>query len=399
MSNSAFSSWPQFSEEEILSVSDVLASGKVNYWTGSKGKQFESAFAEYLGCKHALAVSNGTVSLELALKALQIGQGDEVIVPSRTFIATASSVVACQATPIIADVDYDTQNITVETIKAVVTSQTKAVIVVHLAGLSCDMDPIMQFARAKNIKVIEDCAQAHGAKYKDRYVGTIGDMGSYSFCQDKIMTTGGEGGLLVTNHSDLWQNAWSYRDHGKSYEETMRADHPPGFRWLHHSFGSNFRMTEMQSTIGLIQLKRLKSWVEKRRANASQLLDVIKTLPGIQVFEPSSDYYHAYYKFYATLVPEELKSDWNRARIIETLASQGIPCFEGSCSEIYKEQAFIKAGLAPEQPMPKAKKLGETSLMFLVDPTITHNNLEKMLKAIMAVFQEATLSSATAYIG
>ncbi|MBV1874438.1 MAG: DegT/DnrJ/EryC1/StrS aminotransferase family protein, partial [Gammaproteobacteria bacterium] len=232
-----FSPWPSFSQHEADTVSKVLLSNKVNYWTGSEGRNFEKEFASFADCEHAIAVANGTLALDLALKVLGIGDGDEVVVTSRTFLASVSCIVNAGAVPVFADVDGDSQNITADTIRAVLTSKTKAIICVHLAGWPCAMDSIMALASEQDLLVVEDCAQAHGAKYKGKSVGSFGHAAAWSFCQDKIMTTGGEGGMFTTNDSSLWEKAWAYKDHGKSYDAVYNTKHPPGFRWLHESFG------------------------------------------------------------------------------------------------------------------------------------------------------------------
>lgn len=375
-------SWPVFSAEEINKVSEILASGKVNYWTGQEGRLFEEEYAQAVGTKHAVALMNGTVALEAALAALEIGPGDEVITTCRTFIASASCVVMRGATPVLADIDPVSQNITVDTIKKVLSPKTKAIIVVHLAGWPCDMDAITRFARQHNLFVIEDCAQAHGAKYKDRAVGSFGDVAAFSFCQDKIITTGGEGGIITTNNTNIWEKIWSLKDHGKSYEAVFKQQHPPGFRWLHESFGTNWRMTEMQAAIGRIQLRKLSDWIESRRRNTAILRNSFKQIPAFRVTEPTEDYYHAYYKYYVFVRPEKLKSSWDRDRISQAINNEGIPCFSGSCSEIYLEKAFIKSGLTPAERFPVAKVSGETSLMFLVHPTLT---VEQMLHTAQIV--------------
>ena len=250
-----FSPWPSFTQEEADSVRDVLLSNKVNYWTGSECREFEKEFSAWSNVQYSVALGNGTLALDVALKALDIGVGDEVIVTPRTFIASVSSIVNSGAVPIFADVDLDSQNISVESIRSVITNRTKAIVCVHLAGWPCDMDEIMDLANEFNLSVIEDCAQAHGSKYKGKPVGSIGHIGCWSFCQDKIMTTGGEGGMVTTNDESLWRKMWAYKDHGKSYEAVYEREHPEGFRWLHESFGTNWRMTEMQAVIGRIQLK------------------------------------------------------------------------------------------------------------------------------------------------
>ena len=388
--NKSFSLWPHFAQDEINAVDNVLKSGKVNYWTGEEGRLFEKEFAAFTGCNYAIALANGTVALELALYALDIGRGDEVIVTSRTFIASASCVVMRGAVPIVADVDLVSQNITPETIKVAITPKTRAIIAVHLAGWPCDMDPIMGLARQHGLKVIEDCAQAHGATYKKRPVGSLGDIAAFSFCQDKIMTTGGEGGMLTVNDQGLWEKAWAYKDHGKSYEAVYNKEHPRGFRWLHESFGTNWRITEMQSAIGRLQLRKLHDWVKIRQKHASVLTDCLSNIPALRVTVPPIDFNHAYYKYYVFVKPEMLKSGWNRDRIIDAIWADGIPCYSGSCSEIYLERAFEHSGLRPTKRLKNAKELGETGLMFLVHPTLGNNDIEDICRSVKRVLKEGT---------
>lgn len=369
-----FSPWPSFSQHEADEVSRVLLSNKVNYWTGDEGRNFENEFASFADCKYAVAVANGTLALDLALLALGIGAGDEVIVTPRTFLASVSCIVNAGAKPVFADVDIDSQNITAETIAAVLTNKTKAIICVHLAGWPCDMDAIMALAKEHDLKVIEDCAQAHGAKYKGRSVGSIGHIGCWSFCQDKIITTGGEGGMVTTNDQALWTKMWSFKDHGKSFDAVYHKQHPPGFRWLHESFGTNWRLTEMQSAIGRIQLQRMNDWHKKRTDNALAIAKACEPFSAnglLRVPLPSSDIEHAFYKFYIFVEPAMLKPNWTRDRIIDEVNQRGVPCFQGACPEVYLEKAFENTGFRPVKRLPVAKKLGETSLMFLVHPTLT----------------------------
>ena len=385
-----FAPWPYFEEDEINAVAEVMRSGKVNYWTGEQGRRFEEEFADYTGCAYAIALTNGTVALELALYALGVGVGDEVITTSRTFIASASAAVMRGTTPVIADVDPESQNITAETIRAVITPRTKAIIAVHLAGWPCDMDPIMALAKEHGIKVIEDCAQAHGATYKGRPVGSLGDVAAFSFCQDKIMTTGGEGGLLTTNDEDLWKKAWAFKDHGKSYDAVYNRDHPPGFRWLHESFGTNWRLTELQSAIGRLQLRKLPSWSEARQRHAAILTERFSAVDALRVTSPSSEIKHAYYKYYAFVRPERLRATWNRDAIMQAISDEGIPCFSGSCSEIYLEKAFVRENLGPAKPLPVARELGETSLMFLVHPTLSEQDMHNTCDAVEKIMAHAS---------
>ena len=383
-----FAPWPHFESEEIDAATRVLRSGKINYWTGEEGRRFEEEFAAQAGCKYGVAVANGTVALELALHALGISSGDEVIVPSRTFIASASCAVMRGARPILADVDRNSQNLTAETIRPLITSKTKAVIAVHLAGWPCDMDPILELARQHGLKIIEDCAQCHGATYKNLPVGSLGDAAAFSFCQDKIMTTAGEGGMVTTSDETIWRRAWSFKDHGKNYDTVYNGKHRPGFRWLHECFGTNWRLTEMQSAVGRVLLRKLPRFVERRRKNADILTEKFKTIPGLRVTVPPPVIGHSYYKYYAFVRREHLRAGWNRDRIMAAINAQGIPCFSGSCSEIYLEKAF-PAEMRPNQRLEVARELGETSLLFLVHPTLSETDMIDTYNAVKGVFQVA----------
>jgi dTDP-4-amino-4,6-dideoxygalactose transaminase len=391
MINSPLSPWPSFTQEEADAVSTVLLSNKVNYWTGTECRDFEKEFAAWCDADFAIALGNGTLALDVAFKALNIVAGDEVVVTPRTYLASVSSVVTAGATPIFADVDLNSQNITAESIKAVLTPNTKAVVVVHLAGMPADMDPIMTLAHEKGLAVIEDCSQAHGAYYKGRAVGTIGHVGTWSFCQDKIMTTGGEGGMVTTNDRSLWEFMWSYKDHGKSYDAVYNRQHPPGFRWLHESFGTNWRMTEMQAAIGRIQLKRMSDWTAKRQRNALEIDKALSGFECIRLVNIPDDCEHAEYKHYAFIKSEKLNGGWTRDRIVEEINALGVPCFQGSCSEVYLEKAFDNTGWRPKQSLPNAKKLGETSVMFLVHPTLTEDEVNKTCLVIEQVLKKASV--------
>ena len=386
MLNIQFSPWPSFTQEEADAVSQVLLSNKVNYWTGTECREVEKEFAAWAGTDYAVALANGTLALDVALQAMGIGEGDEVIVTPRSFIASVSTVVNAGAIPVFADVDNNTGNISATTIAPKVTDKTKAIICVHLAGWPCDMDEIMALAKQHNLWVIEDCAQAHGAKYKGKPVGSIGHVGAWSFCQDKIMTTGGEGGMVTTNDKALWQKMWEYKDHGKNYDSIYHKQHPPGFRWLHDSFGTNWRMMEMQAVIGRIQLKKMAEWTKIRTQNAKILRDALTQFAGEQQFlripdiefhqVMGSDSVHAYYKYYVYVRPENLPENINRDSILNALNEKKIPCFSGSCSEIYLEKAFDNHPSRPNARLTVAKELGETSLMFLIHPTLTTNEMQ-----------------------
>ena len=386
MLHTQFSPWPSFTQEEADAVSQVLLSNKVNYWTGTECREFEKEFAAWAGTDYAVALANGTLALDVALQAMGIGEGDEVIVTPRSFIASVSTVVNAVAIPVFADVDNNTGNISATTIAPKITDKTKAIICVHLAGWPCDMDEIMALAKQHNLWVIEDCAQAHGAKYKGKPVGSIGHVGAWSFCQDKIMTTGGEGGMVTTNDKALWQKMWEYKDHGKNYDSIYHKQHPPGFRWLHDSFGTNWRMMEMQAVIGRIQLKKMAEWTKIRTQNAKILRDALTQFAGERQFlripdiefhqAMGGDSVHAYYKYYVYVRPENLPENINRDSILNALNEKKIPCFSGSCSEIYLEKAFDNHPSRPKARLTVAKELGETSLMFLIHPTLTTNEMQ-----------------------
>lgn len=402
MLNTPFSPWPSFTAEEANAARDVILSNRVNYWTGQECREFEKEFAAWCGAKHAIALANGTLALDVALKALDLGPGDEVVVTPRTFIASISCVVNAGAIPVFADVEPDSGNISARTVAQVLTPRTKGIICVHLAGWPCDMDPMMELAEKHGLKVIEDCAQAHGARYKGRSVGTIGHVGAWSFCQDKIMTTGGEGGMVTTNDRDLWSTMWSYKDHGKSWEAVYERQHPPGFRWVHESFGTNWRMLEVQAAIGRIQLRRMADWTEKRNANARALAAVCANYSAVRMPEfrcglgcsttcaTESGCAHAQYKYYVYVHPEKLSDGWTRDRIVDEISCQGVPCYQGSCSEVYLEKAFEDTAWRPSERFPVARELGETSLMFLVHPTLTEAEILKACRVVESVLKQAS---------
>ena len=390
MLNTAFSPWPSYTDEEVDAVAETLRSNRVNQWTGEHVRQFETEFAQWCGTGYAVAVSNGTLALDLALKVLKIGPGDEVIVTPRTFMASVSSVVTAGAKPVFADVDRDTGNITDETIGPHITKRTKAILPVHLAGWPVDIAAISDLVGAPDIFVIEDCAQAHGALVRGRSVGSLGDIGAWSFCQDKIMTTGGEGGMVTCSDAALWSDMWSYKDHGKNWDAVFSHTHAPGFRWVHESIGTNWRMLEMQAVIGRIQIKRMQAWTARRTEIAHRLHSALLPFAGsVRAPLPDPDFTHAFYRFYAYVRPEALREGWDRDRIVAEFGKAGVPLFQGSCSEVYLEKAFDNTGIRPAQRLPVARELGETSLMFLTHPTLTDDEIDKTCAVVTRVMSDA----------
>lgn len=390
MLDSHFQPWPVFSQQEVDAVSEVLRSGRVNYWTGQACREFEREFAVWCGVSHAVSLANGTLALDVALRALGIGPGDEVIVTPRTFLASVSAVINAGARPVFADVDADSGNISPTTVAAVLSPATRAILCVHLGGWPCEMDGLLDLARSQGLKLIEDCAQAHGASYRGRSVGSIGDVGAWSFCQDKIITTGGEGGMVTTRDRELWSAMWSYKDHGKSWDAVYHREHGPGFKWLHESFGTNWRMLEVQAAIGRIQLQRLPAWSARRRQLAEALAGVARDLPALRVPQVPAHMVHAHYRQYFYVRPAALRAGWTRDRIVDEIRALQVPCFQGTCSEVYLEKAFDGTGLRPPQRLPVAQALGETSLMFLVHPTITDAEIARAGDALTTVLRAAS---------
>lgn len=376
--------WPVFGAEEVAAVAGVLRSGKVNYWTGEEGRQFEREFAASEGRRFGVAVSNGTLALELALRALGVGPGDEVITTARTFIASASCAAMIGAHPVLVDVDRDSQNLTAITIAPAISARTRAIVAVHLNGWPCDMEPIMQLARAQDLAVLEDCAQAQGASSNGRLVGSVGDTGAFSFCQDKIMTTGGEGGMIVMDDAALHEKVWSLKDHGKAREG--EPGRPYG------SFGTNARMTEMQAAIGRIQVYKVRGWLAERRRNAAVLQGRFAAVPGLRVTVPAAEVEPAWYRYTVFVEPGALKAGWSRDRIAHGIAAAGVPCFTWANSQLQYQKAFadLRAPSSrPPAPTPVAQELSETSLIFLVHPTLSEEHMQQTADTVASVMAEA----------
>lgn len=386
--NTSVPSWPRFDPDEVAAATDVLASGRVSYWTGDQGRLFEAEFARWVGVEHAVAVSNGTVALELALRALGVRPGDEVIVPTATFIATASAVVAVGAVPVVVDVEPVSQCLTADLVRDAVTSRTSAVIVVHMAGWPVDVGAVREAVRAHGVRVLEDCAQAHGARYAGLRVGGLGDAAAWSFCQEKIMTTAGEGGAITTNDRDVWRACWERKDHGKNWESVTEPDPRPGFRWLHDSFGTNARLTEVQAAVGRRQLTKVDEWVARRRRHATTLLAGLGDIPALRLPDPTGPVEHAWYRFWVHVRPELLRPGWDRDRIVASVLAEGLPCAHGGCTEIHRERAF-PAVWQPRTPVPVGAELGRTSFVLPVHPTLTDADVEDLVEAVRKILEVA----------
>ena len=384
--------WPSPSEAQIAAVTDVLRTGRINYWTGEVGRSLEREYAEYLGCKHALLAANGTLALELALRGLRIGRGDEVVVPARTFIATASCIVTVGATPVVADIDPDSGNLTAATVSAALSERTKAVVVVHLGGWPAEMDDLLALARERGLKVVEDCAQAHGGTYRGRLLGSLGDVACFSFCQDKIIAAG-EGGLVACNDDEVAERIWSYRDHGKSYTKYHDPEfmaRKASFKWVHDSFGSNHRMAELESAMARVGLAELPAAHARRTELALRLAAGLEPLRGIRAPLPPTGSEHAFYRLYAYVRPDELAGGWGRDRVLFAIAAEGVPVQYGSCAELYREDAMRKAGFGPDGRLPGAALVHDTSLAFFVHPTLADTDIDDVIAAVAKVMEAAT---------
>ncbi len=386
--------WPNYDNEVILKTSEILRNGAVNYWTGEEGKLFENEFSNWCGVKHSLCMANGSLALSAIYKAIGLVENDEIITTPRTFIATSSEAFLLGAKPVFAEVDRESGNITAESIRPLINKKTKAIAVVHIAGWPADMLEICKLAKEFDLYVIEDCSQAHGAAIKvdDYYksVGSFGDVAAWSFCQDKIMTTGGEGGMVTTNRDDLWELMWTLRDHGKNRKELMKKTSSRSFKWLHDNKGTNMRLTEFQSAIGRIQLKNINEWNKRRKYNAQILINKLSNLKILRIPQPNEYYRHAWYKLYCYLNKEFLRDGWNRDKIIFEISSKGYACFEGGCSEIYRENIFSSLENYSNKKLPVARELGNTSLMFLVHPTIDESQIYCYSECIFNVLSEAS---------
>ena len=385
-----FSTWPSYSKTEAGLVRDVIQSNKVNYWSSETCKIFENNFSKYHGVKYATAVMNGSVALEIALKALDLKKNDEVIVTSKSFVISASAVLNIGAKPVFSDIEYESGNIDPNFVKKLINKKTKVIIVVHLSGWPCDMDKIIRLSKKFNIKIIEDCSQAHGAKINNKFVGSFGDLSIWSFCNDKIMTTGGEGGMITTNNKNYYKKVNSYKDHGKNFSKIKNNKNKIGFQYVHDDFGSNYRMTAMQSAIGIYQLKQLKSWVSKRFNHYKYFLNSLKNINGLIIPKLPKNIIHASYRMYVYLDYSKIKKKISVREVIKMIRSYGVPCSTGACSEIYREIIFKKYFKKPIKRLKNAKLSDETSIAFFINPFSKVAEVDLMVNSIKKVLNKIT---------
>jgi dTDP-4-amino-4,6-dideoxygalactose transaminase len=370
--------WPEYSEKEIEGVSEILKTGRVNQWTGDYVREFEKKFSKYFDVNYSIAINNGTSALELCLKVLNLNDNDEVIVTPRSFVASVSCILINRLKPVFADVDLNSQNITLQNIKNVITDKTRAVICVHLNGFPCEIEEIYSYCKENNIYVIEDCAQSHGAKYNGKYLGSFGDINAWSFCQDKIMSTGGEGGMITTNNKDLFEKAWSFKDHGKDINLYYNRPITNQFSFVHNSVGSNYRMTEIQAYIGLIQLDYLETWIQHRRELSSIYNNKFKNLNNIRLQYENENTLCSYYKYYFFVKDISI-----RQYIIDEISRNNIKVYYGSCGELYKEKCINQNIICHN-----SKILHETSIVLLVDPSYSKIDIMNNANIIYNILQK-----------
>lgn len=397
-----FPMWPSFSEKTIQMVAEPLKTGKVNYWTGDIGVKFEKAWAEYNGAKYCVTTTSGTSALHTAVAALGIGPGDEVICPSYSFIASSFCILQAGALPVFADTDYS-HTIDPKDIEDKINERTRAILVVHLYGVVCDMDPIMEIARKYNLYVIEDCAQAHGGEYKGKKVGTIGDVGCFSFCQSKHFTTGGEGGAVITNNEDLYWECMSFRDHGYDVRERLRLlELEKKLMYIHRRVGFNYRMTEIQSLIGLCELERFETWnLPNRRRNGRFLIEALKDHPLV-LYPPLDTEERKNAFWWAPFVLDIDRLKVPMKQFIAAMEAEGVPVYGVLWPEMYKEKAYTeRVGFGrlnypfndpnarfidyTKVECKTAKYLSERTLSFFTHPVYEIKHMEKYVEAFNKV--------------
>ncbi len=333
--------WPNFDENAIKAVEEVLRSGKVNYWTGAKGMEFEKKFADWQGSKYAISVATGTAALHVGLAAMGIGPGDEVIVPSYTFIASSFSILQAGAIPRFADVNREDHCISIESAEKLINERTKSIMPVHLYGNVCEMDKINAFAKKHNLTVIEDNAEAFGGYYKGKKTGTLGDIAGCSFCQNKTFTTGGEGGMITTDNEDFAWIARSFRDHGYDVKQRLSLlELEQKLPYIHNMVGWNYRMTEMQSAIGIAELDRIDTWnMPNRERNARIIIDLIKDLPQV-LYKPidTDERKNGWFVMAFSLDIENMTCDIKE--FVEAAVAEGAPVWKVFWPQCHTEQAF-----------------------------------------------------------
>ncbi len=378
--------WPNFDKNLISKVNSIISSGKINYTEGSYGIKFEKEFSKFVGNKYSVAICNGTAALEVAIKSLRLPKNSEILVPARSFFSSASCIVNTGYVPVFVDVDLSTQNISIDDIKKKITKKTKAIICVHLAGLPCDMYGIKKIINKKKISIIEDCSQAHGASIDNKQVGSFGDISTWSFCNDKIISTLGEGGMISTNKKKLYLFCKRIINHGTNLKDNKKTEK---FIYNKDYFGTNLRITEIQSCAGLEQLKKLKK-IQKKRENISKSYHKIlsRYKSYFNCYYPSKKIKSAWYRLYFFLRTDLKKYQKLRFKIIQDLRKNNLKCFTGSCPEIYLEKAFKKLNNSKIIRLKNCKTLGETSIALEINHTLKYSQHKKKILILKQVIDK-----------
>lgn len=379
--------WPNYSENEIKKVIRVIKSGKVNYVNGKLGKKFENLFSKWVKRKYSVALANGTVALELAIKSLKLPPKSEILVTARSFFSSASVIVRAGFVPKFLDVDLYTQNILIKDIKKKISKKTKAIICVHLAGNPCDMKNIINISKKYRLKIIEDCAQAHGARIDEKIVGSFGDVSAWSFCNDKIISTLGEGGMVSTNNKKIYNYINSYKDHGLSLKKKKNLNQK--FIYNKDFFGSNYRLTEVQSAIGIAQLLKINDTLKKRNYIAKKYIKIFEKFNNFFYFyKPPSNIKNSWYRFYV-FIKKDLKNFQSiRDKIIYNLNKNGILCYYGACPEIYLENAFKNSNYRSKKRLYNCSILGKTSIALDINHTLSKKTININSKKIYKVLKK-----------
>ena len=374
------SKWPNYDSKIINKIINILKSGRTNYLIGKEGSKFEKNFSKFYNIKYTNVVANASLGLELSLLSLNLKKGDEVIVTPRSYHSSVSSIIRAGLTPIFADIDRYSMNICPKSIEKNISKKTKAIICVHLYGMPCDMKKINKLCTKFKLKVIEDCSQAHGTKISKKYVGSFGDISVFSFCQDKIISTGGEGGMIATNNKKLHNKIWSLKEIGKNKTKYHKVDNSSNnFPYLHDSIGTNARITEIQSCIGNYQLNKLKNYIRRRNLNAMIYYEKLKKCKYLIIPKFSSNITHSYYR-YTVIINDKLIK---RSLLMKNLKMEGVECNVGGCPTIYDEKYFKKNFRINKNNFPNTEYLKDKTISFIVDQTVDKKEIRKVCNILL----------------
>ena len=374
------SKWPFYDINIQKKIIKILRSGKTNYLIGKEGILFEKNFSKFYKIKYSNVVANASLGLELSLLSLNLVKGDEVIVTPRSYHSSVSCVIRVGLKPVFADIDRNSMNICPESIIKNISRKTKAIICVHLYGMPCDMNKIKKISKEFNLKIIEDCSQAHGSKIGNKYVGSFSDISVFSYCQDKIISTGGEGGMIATNNKKLNDRIWSLKEIGKNKEKFFKINSLSNdFPYVHDTIGTNARITEIQSCIGNYQLKQLKSYIRARNENAKIFFNKLKNCKHLIIPNHNSQITHSYYRYTVIISNEKL----SRSILMKNLKKKGVACTVGGCPTIYNEKYFVEKFNVNIKNYPNAEYLKNRTLSFLVDQTISKKEINKVSSILL----------------